>query len=121
LIAVAAIGIATLASVASTSDKTTSDWHKPWFLFVIGVFIVLALAGLYVVFAGAIPWLPPTSWTTTDRRTSTFTGSGQVSALEVNSTADSVTEGSLRALFGRVFHRPASEARNVGGDSNNDR
>jgi hypothetical protein len=56
----AAAGI--LATVASTSEKTASDWHHSWFLALISLCGLVSLLGLYIVFAGIIDRLPPRSW-----------------------------------------------------------
>jgi hypothetical protein len=52
----------TLATVASTSNATASDWHQAWFLILFVGSVGVVFGSLYIIFAGAIPWLPPRSW-----------------------------------------------------------
>src|SRR5713226_1241260 len=59
-----ALGIATLATVAATSDRSAGDWHKPWFLALISLCGFVVVAGLYIILCGAFHRLPPRSWTT---------------------------------------------------------
>src|SRR5207248_3287699 len=57
------LGCGVLATVASTSQSTASDWHRPWFLALMGFFAFVALLGLYIVFADVVHRLPPRDWT----------------------------------------------------------
>jgi len=62
--AFAGIAVAALFALASASDRTLSHyWHRWWFIALVAFFGLMAVAGLWIVLAGAIPRLPPKGWT----------------------------------------------------------